>query len=65
MSAKAASKLAKGYVCSCGHREKFTVYVLAHWDDELVHTCEKKKKKNLCLRGRVVNMETHKRLKAL
>lgn len=29
-----------GYTCKCGKYHKFPVYVIAHWDIELVHTCD-------------------------
>jgi hypothetical protein len=30
----------KGYRCECGERHQFGVYVFAHWNDEIVHTCQ-------------------------
>lgn len=31
----------KGFFCTgCGRAERFGAYVYAHWDIELVHTCE-------------------------
>lgn len=30
-----------GYTCICGEVHKYPAYVFAHWDEELIHTCEK------------------------
>jgi transcription elongation factor Elf1 len=35
------SKLPKGFTCRCGRYEEFSVYVYAHWNEELKFTCEK------------------------
>lgn len=32
--------LTKGFTCVCGKEHKFPPYVYAHWNVELVHTCE-------------------------
>lgn len=29
-----------GFVCECGKFHKFGMYVAAHWDLELTHTCD-------------------------
>lgn len=31
----------KGFTCKCGEEHVFGVWVAAHWDMELLHTCPK------------------------
>ena len=34
-------ELSDGFNCStCGTYQKYSAYVFAHWDIELIHTCE-------------------------
>lgn len=44
------SKLPLGYTCKCGVENRFHIYVYAHWDTQLEHTCECGRK-NKVLRG--------------
>jgi hypothetical protein len=30
----------KGFTCECGESHAFGVYVFAHWDEALTHTCD-------------------------
>jgi hypothetical protein len=32
--------LPKGFKCGCGKYHEFGVWVMAHWDMELTHTCD-------------------------
>lgn len=34
------SDLSKGYTCECGKFHKYPLYVCAHWDNNLLHTCD-------------------------
>jgi len=43
----------KFYTCKCGRKNEFGVWVVAHWNDQLVHSCECGRK-NQVLRGRIV-----------
>lgn len=31
----------EGFFCECGEFHEFGVYVMAHWDELLIHTCDK------------------------
>lgn len=35
-----SEELPKGYKCTCGKFNEYPAYVYAHWDIELVHTCD-------------------------
>jgi hypothetical protein len=43
----------KFYTCKCGRQNEFGVWVAAHWNDQVVHSCDCGRK-NSILRGRVV-----------
>lgn len=30
----------KSYTCACGAVNQFAIYVFAHWNDLLIHTCD-------------------------
>ncbi len=45
--------LESGYTCECGKRHEFPPYVYAHWDTELVRTCECGRQRGV-LKGRTV-----------
>lgn len=40
-------KVEKGYTCECGKFHKFSAYVYAHYDVELVHACDCGRKNTL------------------
>lgn len=47
------TKEEKGYTCKkCGTRHEFNVYVYAHWNVALNHTCEECGSVHVILRGR-------------
>ena len=41
----------KGFTCECGEPHVYGVYVYAHWQEDLVHTCEKCSAKHNIRRG--------------
>ena len=43
--------LPKGIDCECGEHSAFSVWVYAHWDEDLIFTCDKCKKKYALKRG--------------
>ena len=50
-----------GFTCqTCGKRHGFGVYVAAHWEDALIHTCECGAK-HLLRRGRVTQTRKGKK----
>jgi hypothetical protein len=30
----------RGFTCECGTRHEFGIWVMAHWNEALIHTCE-------------------------
>ena len=42
----------KSFVCVCGTEHEFGLYVLAHWDIRLAHTCDACGAKHSVLRGK-------------
>ncbi len=34
------SGLERGYTCKCKRAQLFTLYVFAHWNDEITHQCK-------------------------
>lgn len=47
----------QGFPCECGQYHGFSLYVLAHWDIPLTHTCPKCKAVHYVLRGKVQLVE--------
>ena len=48
---KSKEDIIKGYICEglhCGRYHKFPAYVYAHYDIELIHTCECGAKNVIC-----------------
>lgn len=43
--------LTKAFACACGEVHELGVYVFAHYNDALVHTCEKCGRKNIIKSG--------------
>lgn len=43
----------EGFVCECGKFHAFGVYVMAHWNDCLTHTCDECGNQHTVCRGRV------------
>jgi hypothetical protein len=41
------------YTCKCGLQNEFAPYVFAHWNVQIVHSCDCGRK-NCILRGRIV-----------
>lgn len=46
------TKIDEGFVCECGQHHVFGVYIAAHWDERLIHTCDCGRKHSVC-RGHV------------
>ena len=46
-------KETEGYECRCKRLNEYPIYVHAHWDVRLLHTCDCGRK-NEILRGRIV-----------
>ena len=47
-------KLKRGHKCpKCGKEAKWVAYVYAHWNDEIIYTCECGQKVSIC-RGCVI-----------
>jgi len=51
----------KGFTCECGKFHEFGVWVAAHWDMPLVHTCDSCGAKHNVLRGMVSLKKKRKR----
>lgn len=34
------SEMPKGFTCECGAIHEFGIWVMAHWNEALTHTCE-------------------------
>lgn len=49
-------ELPKGYTCTCHKFHTFPAYYYAHWDDELIHTCEDCGRKNLLCAGEYMDV---------
>jgi hypothetical protein len=43
MITKKKKPLPKGFTCRCGVFNEYPVYLFAHWDEELVFTCDCKR----------------------
>lgn len=43
----------RAWKCECGAKHEFGVYVMAHWDETLVHTCQSCGRKHNVRRGLV------------
>lgn len=46
------AELPKGFTCECGQEHEYSGYVYAHWDIQLVKTCEECGREYTILRGR-------------
>lgn len=46
-------EMKKGFICECGERHEFGMWVAAHWGERLVHTCPKCGRVHNVCRGRV------------
>lgn len=42
----------KGFDCECGEHHTYPPYVFAHYDEPLLHTCEKCGRRHTILQGR-------------
>lgn len=47
-----ADETPKGFTCKCGAYHAFGVYVIAHWDLQLIHTCSKCKRSHHVRQGK-------------
>lgn len=45
------------YKCSCGAKHMFSTWVYAHWDEKLVHVCDKCGRKHQLCQGGVIGDE--------
>jgi transcription elongation factor Elf1 len=51
ITARTKSGMTKSFACACGKVHVLGVYVFAHYNDALVHTCEKCGRKNIIKSG--------------
>lgn len=51
ITARTAKGMTKSFKCACGHVHVLGVYVFAHYNDALVHTCEQCGRKNVIKSG--------------
>lgn len=52
-----SERLEKGFKCECGKYHEYPGYVFAHYDVELIHTCEDCGRKHLIYTGIATLME--------
>lgn len=57
------SDLPRGFTCECGEETKYSPWVYAHWDTELVYQCPKCKNVYNLIRGFAVKQNKRKRTK--
>lgn len=55
----------QGFTCECGKFHVFGVYVMAHWDEKLIHTCPECDRVHQVCRGRATLQRSPKKRKAV
>lgn len=55
------NQLPKGFICECGEYHKFGVYVVAHWQDRLTHTCDNCQRTHLVWQGKASLITANKK----